>query len=87
MAMHEANCKDETLDAPELNAMKNMMEPQSNNGDGNDGDRFVSSNVGKKKELLENRHLRVNGLNAKNLKVEEKLKERKRKTDPYRSMD
>ena len=58
VATHDANCKDEILEAPETNAMKSMMEQQSNNGDGNDGDRFINSSVGKKESFMSNSHVR-----------------------------
>ena len=45
VATHVADWKDETLDAPEMNAMKSTMGQQSNNGDGSDGDRFTNLSV------------------------------------------
>ena len=30
---HDANCLDETLEAPEMNAIKTIMEKQSNDGE------------------------------------------------------
>ena len=56
-----------------------MKEQQSNDGDeawSNDGNRLINSSVGNKEgELMQNRHLRVNGLNDKKLKVVSKEKE------------
>ena len=71
-ASHDLNCKDETLEAPKTSAMETTMEKQSNDGNGNeiiDGNRFTNLNVGKKEGIMTNRHLRVNGLNDKKLKV------------------
>ena len=75
---HYVNCEDEkNPDAPEMNAMKITMEQQSNDGIGNgtiDGERFVDSSIGKMKELKTNRHVHVNGLNDKNVKIGEGIK-------------
>ena len=85
-ASHDANCKDETLDAPETNAMKTILEQQFNDGDGNgngvnDGDRFTNLSVGNKGgSLLSNSHVRDNRLNDKKVKVEEGNKEIRRKS-------
>ena len=54
------------------------MERQSNDRDEagiNDGDRFINSSVGNEKgNLTSNSHVRDNGLNDKNVKVEEGIK-------------
>ena len=75
---HNVNCEDEkNLDALKTNAMEITMEQQSNDNDGAgiyDGIRLVNSSVGKMEELQTSRHVRVDGLNDKKLKVEEGVK-------------
>ena len=70
VATRDADWKDETLEAPKMTAMENIVKKQSNVGDGNeanDGLRFEESEI----ELMTNRHFHANGLNDKNLLMAE----------------
>ena len=87
-ALHDINCEDENLDAPETNATEIIVEQQSNDGDGagiNDGDRFINSSVGNEKGIMQNSHVRDNGLNDKKVKVEEGNKVEKEENSYVRS--